>query len=107
MNRIKRNPAPPPTPGAVLRRLLEKLAGTTQDELASALGVSRYSVNQLVNDRRGITAEMALRLARAFTTSPDFWLDLQRQVDLYRAHQRLNGKLREIRVLRSPRREAL
>jgi antitoxin HigA-1 len=90
----------PPTPGEVLRRLLHDAGNATQEELAEAIGVSRYSINQLVNNRRTVTAEMALRLAQAFTTTPEFWLDLQRQVDLHRARIRIESKLRGIPILR-------
>ena len=71
-------------------------------EAADALGVSRYSVNQLVNGRRAVTAEMALLLARAFSTTPDFWLDLQRNLDLHRARRRLARRLDAVRILRGP-----
>lgn len=85
----------PPSPGEVLRGLLGR-HGVTQDALAEAMGVSRYSVNQLVNDRRGITAEMALRMGIALHTSAEFWLSLQRNVDLASARKSLGGALVEI-----------
>ena len=90
----------PPTPGEVLRVLLDEEMEITQNEFAAALGTTRYSVNQLVNDRRAVTADMALRLARALSTTPDFWLNLQRAVDLHRARQRLGRELAKVRVVR-------
>lgn len=72
----------------------------TQDDLAQALGVSRFSINQLENGRRGITPEMALRLAAAFGgTTPEYWLDIQRATDLAEARKSLRDQLRTIRRL--------
>ena len=89
----------PIRPGDVLREHVLEALNLTQEELANALGVSRYSVNQLVNDRRAITAEMALRLAKATSTTPLFWLELQRNVDLARAQRRLDRKKELARVI--------
>jgi len=75
----------------------------TQEELAEAIGVSRFSINQIMNGRRAVTAEMALRLARATSTSPEFWLDLQRDVDLYNASLKLGAELKKLRVVRRPK----
>lgn len=80
----------PETPGEVLKRYIINGKGITQDVLASAMGVSRLSVNQIVNNKRSITAEMALRLARVLNTTPDFWLNLQRDLDLFEAHQKID-----------------
>ncbi len=55
--------------------------GLTVSSLASALGVSRQSVNELLRERRAITPEMALRLARLFGNTPEFWLNAQLAVD--------------------------
>ncbi|KAB2876380.1 MAG: HigA family addiction module antidote protein [Pseudorhodoplanes sp.] len=55
----------------------------TQGELAKAMGVPRKHVNELCNDRRAITADTALMLARVFGNSPDFWLNVQRRNDLW------------------------
>lgn len=90
----------PPSPGQVLRDLIGDLGGVTQEELAEALGVSRYSVNQLVNGRRNVTAEMALRLSKAFGTSPEFWLNLQRSLDLHQARESIANQLSHVPVLR-------
>lgn len=71
----------------------------TQDELARRLGVSRLTVNELVNDRRSVTPEMALRLARLTGQSPEYWLNLQRQLDLWEARNSLSRALEEIEPL--------
>jgi addiction module HigA family antidote len=93
------NPAPIVTPGDVLRESVLERCGITQDAFAAALGVSRITINQIVNDRRSITAAMALRLARATSTSPQFWLNLQQTVDLNQARQRIGKQIAAIRPL--------
>lgn len=95
----------PPTPGEVLRDRLSQLAPmgrVTQDRLADAMGVSRYSINQLLNDKRNLTAEMAVRLGRATNTSAEFWLRLQMNADLARARHKLGNKLNSIEPLVPP-----
>jgi addiction module HigA family antidote len=62
--------------------------------------VSRLTVNQIINDKRTITAEMALRLAKVLHTTPEFWLNLQRGVDLQKARQALSAELDKMPVLR-------
>jgi len=86
----------PTTAAQVLRDLLAD-HGISQETLALAIGVSRLSVSQLVNDRRSVTAEMALRLSVATGTTPDFWLDLQRAADLFDARQKLGDTLLNLR----------
>jgi antitoxin HigA-1 len=97
-------PAPPISPGDVLRKRILK-DRITQDQLAEAMAVSRISVNQIINGRRAITAEMALRLARVTSTTPEFWLNLQREVDLYNARRNLDPMLARLVVLRPPKRD--
>jgi addiction module HigA family antidote len=57
----------------------------TQSALAEAMGVQRKLVNELCNDRRAVTADTALILARVFGNSPEFWLNVQRRTDLWEA----------------------
>ena len=57
----------------------------TQVALAEAMGVPRKHVNELCNDRRSVTAPTALILARVFGNSPEFWLNVQRRIDLWEA----------------------
>jgi len=61
--------------------------GLTVSGLADALGVSRQTVNELVRERRAVSPTMALRLARLFATSAEFWLNAQQAVDLWDAEQ--------------------
>ena len=57
--------------------------GLSVAQLASKIGVSRQTVNQLVSERRALSPSMALRLARRFGTSPEYWLNMQRNVDIW------------------------
>jgi addiction module HigA family antidote len=96
----------PISPGEVLRDDILAGSGITQDALANAMGVSRFSVNQIVNDRRAVTADMALRLSRVLRTTPDFWLNLQRDVDLYRARRRAGDAINHLPILRPEKRDS-
>jgi addiction module HigA family antidote len=71
--------------GEILIEEFMKPMGLTQGTLAEAMGVQRKHVNELCNDRRGVTAATALILARVFGNSPDFWLNVQRRNDLWAA----------------------
>jgi len=80
----------PSHPGALLREIIVPASGLTQTELAARLGVSRRSVNMILNEQRPVTVDMAHRLARVFNNSPQFWLNLQQAVDMWdvlHAHQ--------------------
>jgi antitoxin HigA-1 len=89
----------PVEPGEILRDEFLKAHGVTQDDFANAIGMSRITVNQLINGRRSITAETALRLAKALKTSAEFWLNLQRAVDLYDAEKRLSSILDKVKPI--------
>ncbi|WP_315836080.1 HigA family addiction module antitoxin [Bradyrhizobium prioriisuperbiae] len=80
----KRKPA---SVGEILIEEFMKPMALTQGMLAEAMGVQRKHVNELCNDRRGVTAATALILARVFGNSPDFWLNVQRRSDLWAAMQ--------------------
>jgi antitoxin HigA-1 len=89
----------PTHPGEMLREDFMADYGLTVSSLASALGVSRQSVNELLRERRAITPEMALRLARLFGNTPEFWLNAQRAVDLWEAEKALRKSVRQIKPL--------
>jgi antitoxin HigA-1 len=90
---------PPVSPGEALREDID----VTQEELAKAMRVSRFTVNQIINGKRGVTAEMALRIARVTSTSPEYWLNLQRDVDLYEARRKHGKEIAKLRVVRAPK----
>ena len=75
----------PGHPGGLLwRQYLEPL-GLSISEVAKGLGVSRKTLSKVINERGAVTPDMALRLARAFNTTPELWLNLQRNYDLWQA----------------------
>ncbi len=78
----KRKPA---SVGEILIEEFMEPMGLTQAALAEAMGVQRKHVNELCNERRAITADTALILARVFGNSADFWLNVQRRNDLWEA----------------------
>jgi addiction module HigA family antidote len=85
----------------VLRRyIIEGNHPITQEQLAKAMGVSRLSINQLVRGKRAVTAAMALRLARVLSTTPDLWLNLQREIEVFEAQEAIGAKLDKLPVLR-------
>jgi len=80
---------PPAHPGRILKNLYLSPLGVTNTQLAEALGVSRKAISAIVNERKSVTPEMALRFSRAFpNTAPEFWLNLQRTYDLWHATQK-------------------
>lgn len=92
----------PAHPGEHLREDFLPDCGFTVASFAEALGVSRQTINELVNERRAVTADMALRLGRLFSQSADFWLNMQRSVDLWDAEQAMKGELARIKPLPVP-----
>jgi addiction module HigA family antidote len=80
---------PPAHPGKILRGYYLEPNGITQTELAAAIDVPIQRVNELVNGRRGITPDTALRLEKYFpTTNAGFWMNLQSNYDLWYANQK-------------------
>jgi addiction module HigA family antidote len=75
----------PTSPGEMLLEEFLKPLGMTQPEFADRIGVSYVRLNEIINGRRGITPSTALRLAKALGTAPQFWLNGQHALDLYRA----------------------
>jgi antitoxin HigA-1 len=75
----------PTPPGEILREEFVRPLGLTQAELAAKLGVSRVAVNEIINGKRAVTPATAMRLGKAFGTTPEFWINGQIAVDLYRA----------------------
>jgi addiction module HigA family antidote len=73
----------PPHPGEVLRELCLEPLELTVTDAAKALGVSRKTLSAILNCRSGISPEMTIRLAKAFDTTPESWLNQQMQYDLW------------------------
>jgi addiction module HigA family antidote len=77
----------PSHPGALLREHYLVPLGLTVSKAAMRLGVSRKTISKLVNERGAVTPDMALRLARAFETTAELWLNLQQSHDLWHAER--------------------
>ena len=89
----------PVHPGEVLQEEFLKPLGLSQHRLALDVGVDPRRINEIVLGRRSMTANTALRLARYFNTSPEFWLGLQSQYDLDVEEDELGARLkREVKV---------
>jgi len=73
----------PTHPGEMLREEFMPDYGLSVAQLATKLDVSRQSVNELVNERRALSPVMALKLARLFGISPQYWMNMQRNVDVW------------------------
>ena len=89
----------PVHPGEIL--LVDFIQGfdLSQNRVAVALGVPPRRINEIVLGKRGITADTAIRLARYFGTSEEFWMNLQANYELRMQHRVLDGKLEEIQPL--------
>ncbi len=81
----------PTTPGGILKEEFLISLEMSQKELPDHVGCDVKVINRIVNDRTSITAEMALRLGAAFSMSPQFWLNAQQAVDIYRASKVLKA----------------
>ena len=90
---------PPTHPGEMLREDFMPDFNLNATALATALGVSRQTINEILRERRGITPTMALRLSRLFGNSPEFWLNAQHAWDLWDSEQRFRSELSQIQPL--------
>jgi addiction module HigA family antidote len=85
---------PPIHPGEILREEFLSPLGMSANELALALRVPATRINDIVNEKRGITADTALRLSRYFGTTPKFWTNMQASWELEVAEDRLGNAVR-------------
>ena len=82
----------PVTPGEMLKEEFLAEYGLSQSRLAKAIGISPNRIAEIVNNRRRITADTALRLALYFGNSPEFWMNLQTHYDVKMARRNLSAK---------------
>lgn len=80
----------PPHPGLIIKELCLEPLGVTVTDAAKALGVSRKTLSSIINEKAGISPEMAVRLSIAFNTSSESWMNQQSQYDLWQAEQHRN-----------------
>lgn len=90
---------PPVHPGEVLMEDFVKDLDITQHKLAVSIGVPPRRINEIVHGKRAITADTALRLAKFFGVSPQFWLGLQTQYDLDVAEDKVFSEIEQIQAL--------
>ena len=79
---------PPTHPGGIVKRHYLEPLNLTVSELAKSLGVSRKTLSRIINERGSITQDMALRLSKAFSTTPQLWLNSQQNYDLWHVSQK-------------------
>lgn len=85
----------PTHPGEILEEEFIKPLNLSQSKLAEELGVSVRAINEIVNKKRSITPEMAVRLSKRFGTSPEFWLGLQMDYDLWKVYHKPSRKFKK------------
>lgn len=74
---------PPVHPGEILKEMYLEPLGVTVSQFGNNIGVARRTVSLIINGHSGISVEMALRLSKALNTSPELWLNMQRDYDLW------------------------
>jgi addiction module HigA family antidote len=77
----------PTHPGEILREEYLEPLQMTQQQLADALGITRVRINEIILGKRSITPDTAFRLSKYFNTTPDFWLNLQKNLDMWETLQ--------------------
>jgi antitoxin HigA-1 len=87
----------PTTPGEILKHEFLLPFGITQQQLADAIGVTRVRINEIILGKRSLTTDTAFRLAKYFNTSPDFWITLQKNVDMWDTLQNHRSEYTPIR----------
>jgi len=91
----------PTHPGELIREEYLKTMKLTATSLAANLGISRKTLSAIINERAGITPDMTLRLSRAFSTTPELWLNMQRGYDLWIAENN-NTDWRKVKSVYMP-----
>ncbi len=81
----------PPHPGEILKEMYIEPLGITITLFAKKIGVRRATASDLINGKSAITPRMAIKLSKAFNTTPDLWMGLQMQYDLWQEEQRYNA----------------
>jgi antitoxin HigA-1 len=84
-------------PGEILKEEFAKPLGLTQAKIAEALNIGIKTLSEIYNEKRGISPLMALKLARYFGTTPEFWMNLQSNYDLYKAYSKQKKEVEKIK----------
>ena len=91
---LKRRPT---HPGEILKEEFLKPLQISQIQLAKDLNTTFRTINEIINEKRGVSPEMAIKISRYFGTSPELWLNLQNQYDLYKAKETRQDNLEHIK----------
>jgi antitoxin HigA-1 len=97
LNNRKRRPT---HPGELLREEVLPATGLTQEQFAQKLGVSRRTVNEIINEHRPLSVDMAHRLARVLNTTPDVWINMQTALDLWEAGETNRNEYEKIEPIK-------
>jgi addiction module HigA family antidote len=97
---LPRNRRPTP-PGEILRYEFLEPMGLNQKQMAEALGISRVRLSEIIRGKRAVTPDTAIRLARFFDTTPEFWIGLQADVSLWDALQVHGAEYEKIKPVRA------
>jgi addiction module HigA family antidote len=89
---LKRN-LPPVHPGEILREDYIKVRGLTVTEVAKGLGIARANLSAILNQRAGISPEMAVKLSEAFGNTTQFWMNLQKNYEVWHAERKVNRQV--------------
>ncbi len=101
---LKRKPS---HPGEILKKDFMEPLGLTQSQLSKELNTTFRTVNEIINEKRNISTEMAIKFARYFGTSEELWLNLQNQYDLYQIKAKKKDILRYIKPYRELHEQAV
>lgn len=89
----------PPHPGEIIKEAYLEPLGLTVTEAARALKVTRKTLSAIINGRAGVSPAMAIRLSKAFNTTPQLWLNMQQSYDLW--HAKKETDISDVEVLRA------
>ena len=93
---------PPVHPGSILKEMYIEPLQINVGDLADNLGVTRKTLSMLINEHSGVSAVMALRLSKAFNTTPELWLNMQQKYDLWDAEKKVElGKIKHVSIVKS------
>lgn len=94
MTKLQRIPS---HPGQILKEDFLHELGLSQTELASALGTTFRTINEIVNEKRNISTEMAIKLSKFFGTSAELWVNLQNQYDIFKVSDKKKYSISKVR----------
>lgn len=97
MIKLKRKPS---HPGEVLKEEFLHELNISQTELAATLGTTFRTINEIINEKRNLSTEMAIKLSKYFGTSIELWLNLQNQYDIYKIYNKKKEMIDKVRPLK-------